>query len=118
MKFRDKKQLKEAVDNYRIVKGYHLKITKSDKVRFQCHCLGKGCKWSIWTSKCKNESSFQLSKQENPHTCIPFSFEQGSRYMSTSWLVDYYTETFRLQPSLRAREDEFGGEMSVITNES
>ena len=24
--------------------------------------------------------------------------------MSTSWLVDYYTETFSLQPSLRARE--------------
>ena len=24
--------------------------------------------------------------------------------MSTSWLVDYYTETFRLQPTLRARE--------------
>jgi len=24
--------------------------------------------------------------------------------MSTSWLVDYYTETFRLQPALRATE--------------
>ena len=24
--------------------------------------------------------------------------------MSTSWLVDYYIETFRLQPTLRARE--------------
>ena len=41
MKFRDKKQLKEAIDNYRIVNGYHLKITKSDIVRFQCQCLGK-----------------------------------------------------------------------------
>jgi len=43
MKFRDKQPLKEAVENYRIVKGYRLKITKSDTVRFQCQCLGKGC---------------------------------------------------------------------------
>ena len=63
MKFRDKKQLKEAVENYRIVKVYHLKITKSDTVKFQCQCLGKGCKWSLWAFKCKNESSFQFSKQ-------------------------------------------------------
>ena len=59
----------------RIVKGYHLKITQSDKVRLQCQCLGKGCKWSMWASKCKNELSFQLSRQENPHTCISFTFE-------------------------------------------
>ena len=104
MKFRYKKQLKEDVNNYKIVKGYNLKITKSDTVRFQCLCLGNGCNWSMWASKCKNESSFQLSKMENPHSCIPFSFEQGSRYMLTSWLVDYCTETFRLQPTLRVSE--------------
>jgi len=44
MKFWNKKRLKEAVDNYRTVKGYNLKITKIDMVRFQCQCLGKGCK--------------------------------------------------------------------------
>jgi len=43
MKLRDKKQLKEAVDSYRIVKGYNLKITKSDIVRFQRQCR----KWSM-----------------------------------------------------------------------
>ena len=40
MKFRDKTQLKEAINNYKIVKGYNLKITKSDTTIFQCHCLG------------------------------------------------------------------------------
>ena len=104
MKLKDKKQLRQAFDNYRILKGYDLKITKSDTVRFQCHCFGEGCKWSMWASKCKNELSFQLTKIENPHNCIPFSFEQGSRCMSTSWLIKYYIETFRLQPVLRSRE--------------
>ena len=39
---------------------------------------------------------------ENHHPCILFSFEQGRRHMSTSWLVEYYTKTFRLQHVLRA----------------
>jgi len=30
-----------------IVKGYNLKI-KSGKVRYQCQCLDKGCKQSMW----------------------------------------------------------------------
>ena len=101
MKFRDKKPLRQAFDNYRTVKGYDLKITKSDTIRFECHCLGQDCKYSMWASKCKNELSFQLTKTENPYTYIPFRFEQESSYMSTSWLVEYYTETFRLQPGLR-----------------
>ena len=35
MTFRDKKQLKNAIENYRIMGGYHLKMKKSDK----CSCL-------------------------------------------------------------------------------
>ena len=39
MLFKDKKKAKEAIDNYEIMKGYHLKFTKSDRTRIQCHCL-------------------------------------------------------------------------------
>jgi len=92
--------LRQAFDNFRILKGYDLKITKSDTVRFQCHCFDEGCKWSMWASKCKNDLSFQI----NPHRCIPFSFEQRGRSMSTSWLIEYYTEIFMLQPTLRSRK--------------
>ena len=104
MKIREKKQLRQAFDNFRILKGYDLKITESDTVRFQCYYSGKGCKWSMWALKCKNELSFQLTKMKSPHNCIPFSFKQGSRCMSTSWLIEYYTETFRLQSTLRSGE--------------
>jgi len=54
----------------------------------------------MWASKCKNDLSFQI----NPHRCIPFSFEQRGRSMSTSWLIEYYTEIFMLQPTLRSRK--------------
>ena len=32
------KEAKEAIGNHKIVKGYHLKFTKSDPTRIQCHC--------------------------------------------------------------------------------
>jgi len=38
----DKKQLKEAIDNYRIMKGYNLKITKSDTGKISMSMLGQG----------------------------------------------------------------------------
>ena len=38
MLFRNKKQLTDAIENYRIYKGYALKITVSDKERFQVVC--------------------------------------------------------------------------------
>ena len=34
------------------------KITKTYTIRFQYHCQGQGCKWSMWASKCKKELSF------------------------------------------------------------
>jgi len=50
-----------------------------------------------------NKASFQVITMNAPHTCIPFSFEQGKRHMSYDWLADTYRHAFRLQPSLRAR---------------
>jgi len=102
MTFRDKKQLKEATENYRIIGGYHLKIKKSGKSRLTVFCLGEGCKWRLWASKMTNEASFQVRKMDAPHTRIPFSFEPGKRHMSCDWLANTYRETFILQPPLRA----------------
>jgi len=51
MLFRDKKQLTNAIDNYRIYKGYALKATISDKRRFRAVCCAKGCEWKLWASK-------------------------------------------------------------------
>jgi len=59
MTFRDKKQLKEAIENYKIIEGYHLKFEKSDMGRLQLCCLGEGCKWSLRALKMSNETSWQ-----------------------------------------------------------
>ncbi|KAJ8428414.1 hypothetical protein Cgig2_024560 [Carnegiea gigantea] len=43
LKFIDKEQLREAVEDYRIMKGYDIRITHSDKKRFQAFCNTEGC---------------------------------------------------------------------------
>ena len=104
LKFTSKEQLREAVDDYRIMKGYDIKIRHSDRKRFQVFCNAKGCEWFLWASRPQREQSFQIRKMPNPHSCIPFSFEKGKRRISTRWLSHKYTKTLRLQPSLRVRE--------------
>lgn len=36
--FEDKAKFKDALDNYRIVDGYNIKVIKSDKTRLQASC--------------------------------------------------------------------------------
>ena len=101
--FTDKKQLKKAVKTYKIHNGYNLKVTKSDKQRYQVHCMGEGCKWSLWASACSDKTSFQIKTMPSPHSCMPFNFEKGTRNFSTEWLADAYIETFRIQPHMKLR---------------
>jgi len=104
LKFINKEQLREAVEDYRIIKGYDIRIQHSDRKRFQAFCNAKGCDWFLWASRPQGEKSFQIRKMPNPHTCIPFSFERGKRRISTRWLSHKYMKTLRLQPSLKVRE--------------
>jgi len=68
MTFRDKKQLKKAIENYRIIGGYHLKFKKNEKSRLQVFCVGERYKWRLWASKMTNEASFQVRTMDVPHT--------------------------------------------------
>jgi len=101
--FTDKKQLKKVVETYKIHNGYNLKVTKSDKQRYQVHCMGKGCKWSMWASACSDESSFQIKTLPCAHSCLRFNFEKGTRNFSTEWLAKAYIETFRIQRHMKPR---------------
>ena len=83
LKFINKEQLREAVEDYRIIKGYDIRIQHSDRKRFQAFCNAKGCDWFLWASRPQGEKSFQIRKMPNPHTCIPLSFERGKRRIST-----------------------------------
>ena len=64
MKFRDKNQLRQAFDNYRIVKEYDLRIIKTGTSKISMSLLESRW-WSLGASKCKNELSFQLTKIQN-----------------------------------------------------
>jgi len=64
--FTDKKQLKKAVETYKIHNGYNLKVTKSDKQRYQVHCMGERCTWSMWASAASDENSFQIKTIKVP----------------------------------------------------
>jgi len=68
--FRDKKQLKEAIEAYRILGEYNLIIKKSDKVGVKVFCLGEGCKFRLWASKMTNEASFQIRTMDAPHVSL------------------------------------------------
>ena len=102
--FRDKKQLADAFENYRIYNGYALRVTKSDKVRFKAICLAQECEWKLWASKLRGKASWQIKKLPKPHTCVPYSFKRGMRRTSSAWLAEEYKEVFRLQPNLKLRE--------------
>jgi len=101
--FTDKRQLQKAVETYKIQNGYNLKVTKSDKRRYQVHCVGEGCKWSMWASACGDERSFQIKTVQGTHSCLRFNFERGTRNFSTEWLAEAYIETFRIQPHMKPR---------------
>jgi len=104
MMFIDKKQLKDAFKDYRIIKGYDLKIRHSDTSRFQAFCAIEGCEWTLWASKAQRDKSFQIRKISKPHSCVPYSFKRGRKKMCSDWLAHKYVETFRIQPSLGLRE--------------
>ena len=104
MLFRDKKQLIDAIEDYRIYNGYATRTITSDPRRLQIICIGEGCEWKLWASKPQREKSFQIKKMPKPHSCIPCSFERGVRRFSSKWLGREYMDTFRLQPNLRLRE--------------
>jgi len=104
MKFIDKRQCREALDDYKILRGYDIRITRSTKQIIQAQCMGCSCEWRIWASMCKNEKSFQIKTIPKEHTCIPFSFEKGRRKITSAWLARRYLERIRLLPNIKLRE--------------
>jgi len=85
MKFIDKKQLMEALDDYRILRGYDIEVLHSDKRRFQAKCMGSGCKSKMWASSCNNEESYQIKTISKAHSCMLFSFEKWKILISSNW---------------------------------
>ena len=47
MKFSNTNQLRGALDDYRILRGYDIKMLHSDKRRFQAKCMRSRCKWKM-----------------------------------------------------------------------
>ena len=60
MLFIDKKQLKKAIEDYRIYNGYGLKTVKSDTSRLYLVCKAEGCEWTLFASRPQAEKSFQI----------------------------------------------------------
>jgi len=104
LQFADKRQFRAAFENYRIVNGLNIKIITSDTHRFQAECMGGGCGWRIWASKCSNEKTFQIKGISKCHSCIPFSFEKGKRIITSAWVANNYTELLMIQPRITSRE--------------
>ncbi|KAJ8439382.1 hypothetical protein Cgig2_021796 [Carnegiea gigantea] len=84
LNFIDKEQLRQAVEDYRIMKGYDIRITHSDKKRFRTFCNGEGCEWFLWASKP------QLMREENME---PTQFIH--KCYSTVMLKKTYTHTLK-----------------------
>lgn len=71
-----KRQFRHALDHYRFMKGYHIKVINSDRKRCQTICRAENCKRMIWASPTIGEDSYQI-KISNAHSCLPSNFEQG-----------------------------------------
>ena len=58
LRFVDKVQHKNAFEDYKIFNGFCIKITTTEKNRFQAIRFGDVCKKKLWASNCNNEQSF------------------------------------------------------------
>ena len=99
--FTNKKQLKKVVQTYKIQNS--LKVIKSDKQRYQVHCIGEGCTWSMWASACSGAHSFQLKTIQGTNNGLRFNFKKGTRNYSVDWLAKAYIKTFRIQSHMKPR---------------
>ncbi|XP_074271117.1 uncharacterized protein LOC141595043 [Silene latifolia] len=104
LRFTDKKEFIDAVQNYKILNGYAIKTYKSDKNRIGAHCTGKWCKWRVWASWKCGEKTFQIKSVPSPHTCLPFDFNEKSRLVTSRWLCKRYFEKLRVCPSWKLKE--------------
>ncbi|KAJ8436694.1 hypothetical protein Cgig2_025524 [Carnegiea gigantea] len=72
----DKKQLKEAIEDYQMYNRHGLKTVKSDTGRLYLVCKVEGFEWTWFASTPQGEKSFQIKNMPIPHSCVPYSFER------------------------------------------
>ncbi|KAJ8434391.1 hypothetical protein Cgig2_014238 [Carnegiea gigantea] len=102
--FVDKKQSKEAIEDYQMYNRYGLRTVKSDTSKLYLVCKGEGCELTLFALRPQGEKLFQIMNAPIPHSCVPYSFERGMRRISSDRLARKYREKFRLQLSLRLKE--------------
>ena len=83
----DKKQLKEAIEDYQIYNGYGLRTLKSDTSRVYLVCKAEGCEWTLFASRPQGEKSFQIKNMPIPYSYVPHIFQKAMIRISSDWLL-------------------------------
>jgi len=98
--FTEKEHFTDAIRTYRVHSGRKLKIFRNDKRRICVKCLGaKGkCKWYAYCAYKAAQSTWQLRKIINNHTC---SREFNVRLMTSKWLSGRLEKTLRENPGVK-----------------
>ena len=98
--FTEKEHFTDAIRTYGVHSGRKLKIFRNDKRRICVKCLGaKGkCKWYAYCAFKAAQSTWQLRKIINNHTC---SREFNVRLMTSKWLSGRLEKTLRENPGVK-----------------
>jgi hypothetical protein len=97
MIFGSKHQLREAFENYVVMQGYEVKVTKNDAKRMQAKCLK--CKWSLWASFMEDKT-LQIRSLTDKHTC---SRSYSNPQATSSFLAKKYIDLIRDEPKISLR---------------
>ncbi|XP_019196362.1 PREDICTED: uncharacterized protein LOC109190352 [Ipomoea nil] len=75
--FASREEFKEAIQNYGIKNGKHLKFEKIDKLRVTVSCKQEGCPWRINCRKLKNTFTWRVLSYNEKHEGCGWVYENN-----------------------------------------
>ena len=98
--FTEKEEFVEAIRTYGMHNGRKLKIFRNDKRRICVKCLGaKGtCKWYAYCAYKVAQSTWQLRRITNEHSC---SKEFNIQMITSKWLSQRLEKNIRYNPDIK-----------------
>ncbi|XP_010430548.1 PREDICTED: uncharacterized protein LOC104714787 [Camelina sativa] len=95
--FKDRDELKKAVDWWSIKRRRRCKVRETEKDMYTFECVRWKCKWSLQAARMEKHGLVKITRNTAPHTCSPEAFED-------EFVEDEIERVVRVQPTLSTAE--------------
>ncbi|KAK4281002.1 hypothetical protein QN277_012552 [Acacia crassicarpa] len=100
MTFKDKEEVKRAIDKYAVTRGVSLKVVRSDKRTYQVVCE-EGCPFSLYLSTYGLSIGWQVKSLVYDHKCALVYKNQRA---STMWLAQHFRQRVQEAPNFKSKD--------------